>query len=52
LAVVDDYIRECLTLVADTSISGTRVACELDKMPAGRDLDAAWDKLGRSMVNT
>ena len=30
LAVVDDYTRECLALVADTSISGRRVARELD----------------------
>jgi transposase InsO family protein len=30
LCVVDDYTRECLTLVADTSLSGTRVARELD----------------------
>jgi putative transposase len=30
LAVVDDCTRECLTLVADTSISGRRVARELD----------------------
>jgi putative transposase len=30
LAVVDDCTRECLALVADTSISGTRVARELD----------------------
>lgn len=28
-AVVDDYSRECLGLVADTSISGMRVAIEL-----------------------
>ena len=27
--VVDDCTRECLALVADTSISGIRVACEL-----------------------
>jgi putative transposase len=26
LAVVDDYTRECLALVADTSISGIQVA--------------------------
>jgi putative transposase len=32
LAVVDDYTRECLALVADTSISGIRVAHELDKI--------------------
>jgi len=30
LAVVDDFTRECLTLVADTSLSGARVARELD----------------------
>ncbi len=29
-AVVDDYSRECLGLIADTSISGMRVARELD----------------------
>jgi putative transposase len=29
LAVVDDYSRECLTLTADTSLSGARVAREL-----------------------
>lgn len=32
LAVVDDCTRECLALVADTSISGTRVARELDRL--------------------
>jgi putative transposase len=36
LAVVDDYTRECLALVADTSISGIRVARELDKIVAMR----------------
>lgn len=30
LAVVDDYSRECLALVADTSLSGLRVTRELD----------------------
>ena len=30
LAIVDDYTRECLALVADTSLSGQRVARELD----------------------
>ena len=30
LAVVDDFTRECLALVADTSLSGTRVVRELD----------------------
>jgi transposase InsO family protein len=36
LAVVDDYTRECLALVADTSISGIRIARELDKIIAER----------------
>ena len=31
LAVIDDFTRECLALVADTSISGVRVARELDR---------------------
>ena len=30
LAIVDDFTRECLALVADTSLSGSRVARELD----------------------
>ncbi len=30
LAVVDDYNRECLALVADTSLSGLRMTRELD----------------------
>jgi putative transposase len=32
LAVVDDCTRECLALAADTSISGQRVARELDRL--------------------
>jgi len=32
LVVVDDCTRECLTLVADTSLSGTRVSRELDRL--------------------
>lgn len=31
LTVVDDRTRECLALVADTSLSGVRVARELDR---------------------
>ena len=34
LVVVDDCTRECLAAVADTSISGTRVARELDAIIA------------------
>ncbi len=36
LAVVDDYSRECLALVADTSLSGFRVVRELDVLIARR----------------
>lgn len=36
LAVVDDFTRECLGLVPDTSISGRRVARELDRIVARR----------------
>jgi putative transposase len=36
LVVVDDFTRECLAAVADTSISGARVARELDALIAGR----------------
>ena len=36
LAVVDDFTRECLTLIADTSLSGLRVARELDAIIARR----------------
>jgi putative transposase len=36
LAVVDDFTRECLALVADTSLSGLRVGRELDRIVALR----------------
>ena len=36
LCVVDDFTRECLALVADTSLSGARVARELDAIAAMR----------------
>jgi putative transposase len=36
LAVVDDFTRECLCLVADTSLSGHRLARELDALIAKR----------------
>ena len=36
LAVVDDFTRECLGLIADTSLSGARVVRELDSMMARR----------------
>jgi putative transposase len=36
LVIVDDFTRECLALVVDTSISGRRVARELDAIIAVR----------------
>ena len=36
LVVIDDFIREFLALVVDTSISGRRVARELDPIVAAR----------------
>ena len=38
LAVVDDFTRECLCLVADTSLSGARLARELDSLIARRGM--------------
>jgi putative transposase len=35
-AVVDDCTRECLALIADTSITGSRVARELDQLLTAR----------------
>jgi putative transposase len=45
LAVVDDFSRECLGLVPDTSLSGKRVARELDAIIAvrGRPLSCVSD---------
>ncbi len=37
LAIVDDCTRECLALAADTSLSGIRVARELDQLMIERD---------------
>jgi putative transposase len=36
LAIVDDFTRECLTLVPDTSLPGLRVVRELDALIAAR----------------
>jgi putative transposase len=40
LCVVDDFTRECLALVADTSLSGRRVVRELDTIAARRGYPA------------
>src|SRR5437868_13684713 len=36
LTIVDDFTRECLALIADTSLSGLRVVRELDALIAVR----------------
>ena len=36
LAIVDDFTRECLTLVADTSLPGLRVVRELEALVVAR----------------
>jgi putative transposase len=41
LCVVDDFTRECLALVADTSLSGRRVVRELDVIAARRGYPAS-----------
>lgn len=45
LNVIDDYSRQCLASVVDTSISGVRVARELDRLIAwnGRPLNIVCD---------
>jgi putative transposase len=40
LILVDDFTRECLALVADTSLGGVRVARELDAIIAARSCPA------------
>ena len=47
LAVVDDCTRECLALIADTSISGRRVARELDDASGLRQCPQRRDRPGR-----
>ena len=53
LAIVDDCTRECLALVADTSLSGFRVARELDRLivkrgrPKMNDCQQQWQRTHR-----
>jgi putative transposase len=49
LAVVDDFTRECLALVADTSLSGARVARELDAVIALRGRPGAIASTSRGL---
>ncbi|SEN25092.1 HTH-like domain-containing protein [Bradyrhizobium sp. OK095] len=52
LAVVDDFTRECIALVADTSLAGARVGRELDAVIArrGRPMMIVSDKTGPSSL--
>lgn len=56
LAIIDDHTRECLALVADTSISGARVARELDAVirlhgkPATIVSDNGTELTGRAIL--
>ena len=53
LCVVDDFTRECLALVADTSLSGARVAREFDAIVAlrGKPLAVVSDN-GTELTST
>jgi transposase InsO family protein len=50
LAVVDDFTRESLCLVPDTSLSGARVARELDAVIARRG--RPWRQIAAFDVST
>ncbi|MBG6166881.1 transposase InsO family protein [Labrenzia sp. EL_195] len=47
LNVIDDYSRQCLASIVDTSISGVRVARELDRLITwhGRPLSIVCDNV-------
>jgi transposase InsO family protein len=42
--LVDDFTRECLDLVVDTSLTGLRVARELDRIAELRGYAHAWPR--------
>src|SRR5215472_3823250 len=53
LAIVDDFTRECLALVADTSLSGLRVGRQLDAIISERGKPAACvSDNGTELTNT
>lgn len=57
LGIVDDFTRECLALVVDTSLSGARVARELDRLidvrgkPASIVSDNGTELTSRAMLS-
>ena len=42
LTVLDDCTRQCMALVADTSLSGIRVVRELDRLVIERAASRRW----------
>ena len=42
LSVIDDYSRECLAYIVDTSLSGLRVLCELAAIAERRGCRSWW----------
>jgi putative transposase len=52
LAVVDDFTRECLALIADTSLPGPRVVRELETIIARRGRPAMSSAMGLNVSGT
>src|SRR5205807_6007992 len=54
LAIVDDFTRECLALVADTSLSGLRVGREFDAIIAerGKPIACVSDNTGPPLIDS
>ena len=48
LCVIDDFSRECLATVVDTSLSGVRVARELDRIAEMRGYPCISRRAGRA----
>jgi len=45
LNVIDDFTRKCLAAVVDTSLSGGRVARELDRIAEVQAIPAWWSAI-------
>jgi len=54
LAILDDFTRECLALVADTSLSGLRVGREFDAIIAerGKPIACVSDNTGPPLIDS
>ena len=51
LTLVDDFTRECLTLVVDTSLTGLRVARELDRIAELRGYPGGRQRNGTELTS-